>query len=286
MKLYWPKAKISKQDLIDYYSSISKIIIPHLKGRPLSLKRYPHGIGSKLVFFQKDVHVKEEKEFMHFKTVHSKTVDKDVHYILADNKETLFYLSNIGTLEIHPWSSRVGSLEKPDYMIFDLDPGDEVPFENVIQVALFMKKYFEKRKVECFVKTSGKRGLHIYIPISPHPFDTVRDLAHQIAGEIVQTLPEIASLKVHPKDRRDKVYIDYLRNAFGQTAIAPYSTRATEEATVSTPLFWKEVNKKLDQKKFTVKTIPGRLKKLGDPWKNILKKKVDLKKLMLDGKIF
>jgi bifunctional non-homologous end joining protein LigD len=275
-KLFWPQSGISKADLIAYYGQVASSLLPFLENRPVSMKRYPEGISGES-FFQKNLRDERLPAFVKTCMVRAKTTGKNVRYALCNNQETLAYLANIGALELHPWGSRKGSLGKPDVMVFDLDPGEKTSFGDVIEAALFIKKLLDARKMPSFVKTSGKRGLHVYVPLRPgFSYGKVRAAARALAEEAVRGKPGLLSLEVHPAKRKDKIFIDYLRNAEGQTAVAPYSTRATPEATVSTPLEWREVARGLDPKRFTVKTVPSRLKKKGDPWKRMFKKAVGL----------
>ncbi len=270
-KLYWPKAGITKADLGAYYERIAGTILPHLTDRPLSLKRYPEGAEGPS-FFQKNITDDNLPRSVNVVTIRGKTVKKNIRYAVCNNTDSLAYLANIGALELHPWNSRRATLERPDVMVFDLDPGDKTVFDDVIKAAKLVKAALDKRKLPSFIKTSGKRGLHIYVPIgAKYPYDQVRAYAHELAKTLVADNPHLLSLAVHPKDRRDKIYVDYLRNSTGQTVIAPYCPRATPQATVSTPLAWSEVRKGLNPKKFTLKTIPKRLATKGDPWANLLK---------------
>ncbi|HVY72653.1 MAG TPA: non-homologous end-joining DNA ligase [Candidatus Paceibacterota bacterium] len=270
-KLYWPEAKVTKAALAAYYTRNSRVVLPYLTDRPLSLKRYPEGIDG-MSFFQKNFVDEGAPAFLTTKTIRAKTVRKNVHYLLCNNTQTLRYLANNGALELHPWNSRTSALDKPDFMVFDLDPGEKTQFVDVINAARAVKKVLDEKKLTSFIKTSGKRGLHIYVPIGArYSYDKVRAYARALAQNVVEQNPALTSLAVHPKDRRDKIYIDYLRNSTGQTVIAPYCTRATPNATISTPLEWSEVKKGLNPNKFTIKTIEKRLKKKGDPWRSIFK---------------
>jgi len=275
-KVFWPKAKLTKRDLIAYYATVSKYVLPYLKDRPLVLKRYPEGAAG-FSFYQKDFKDKPPS-FVKLASIKAKTLPKKIHFVVGNNKETLAYLANMGALELHPWESRIKNIQKPDYMIFDLDPGEKVKFNDVIKAALVLKKVLDARDIKSYPKTSGKRGLHVYVPLrAQYSYDKVHEYAHEIAKIVVEQNPTLTTLEVHPKKRKNKIFVDYLRNSFGQTAVAPYSTRATPEATVSTPLEWKEVKPGLDPKKLTVHTLPQRLKQKGDLWEPVLGKGATLK---------
>lgn len=277
-KVYWPGAGYTKADLIDYYDKIAPFMLPYLKDRPVVMKRFPDGIRRQS-FFQKNVVDEHMPKFVKMARIPAKTIAKDVHYVVANNAETLSYLANLGAIELHPWCSRVRSLNKPDFMIFDLDPGEKTSFKDVIEAAHALKGILDGLGIQSHPKTSGQSGLHVYVPLAAkYPYEKVRDFAHQVARILVDRHPKLASLEKHPRDRKDKIFIDYLRNAFGQTAIAPYCPRATATATVSTPLEWSEVRSGLSPQGFTIKTIFRRLQKKGDLWKPVIGKGMDLEK--------
>lgn len=275
-KVYWPVEGYTKGDLIEYYGKISKILLPYLKDRPMVMKRYPEGIdgGS---FFQKNFIRKNAPKFLKTVTVPAKTIKKNVHYIICNDQETLLYMVNLGAIELHPFDSRIEHLSKPDLMIFDFDPGEKIAFDDVIEAAHILKEILDRCGMTSYVKTSGRRGLHIYVPIEArYTYKHVRGFAHRIAQVVVKRHPKLASLAKHSIDRKNKIFVDYLRNSFGQTAIAPYCVRATRGATVSTPLAWDEVRKGLDPKVFTMITIFDWLKKKKDVWHNMFEYRNDL----------
>jgi bifunctional non-homologous end joining protein LigD len=273
-KIYFPKLGITKGEVIEYYRSISKTLLPYLKDRPESLNRHPNGVG-KTAFYQKNFSY-EIPPFV--KTYLRETEDGKTNYIVCNNLETLFFIANLGCIEINPWSSRTKAPQKPDWMVIDLDPGNNT-LDELVQVTLEVKKVLDMSCEKSFIKTSGKTGIHIFIPLgAKYDFDQIRDFSKLLVTIVHNKLPEITSLERSPSKRKNQIYLDYLQNSLGQTLAAPYSLRPTEEATVSTPLKWSEVKKGLDPKKFTIKTIFKRLKNHGDLWENILKEKVDLKK--------
>lgn len=274
-KVYFPKDKITKGDIIDYYDKISDVMLPYLKDRPENLNRHPNGID-KPNFYQKDFEAKDLPSFVRTEEIYSETNEKDSRYIVCDNKETLLYMANLGCIEINPWNSRTGSLGRPDYMIIDLDPAGN-DFDEVVRVAQVVHKVLDLACEESYCKTSGKRGLHIFVPLQgAYPYDHVRRFCELMVSIIHNELPEITSLERSPAKRRGLIYLDYLQNRHGQTLCAPYSARPAPGATVSTPLRWSEVKAGLDPKNFTIKTIFDRIKKVGDLWAPVLHKKVDL----------
>lgn len=276
-KIYWPKLGLTKKDLLEYYEQVGPIMLPYLKERPESLNRMPSGIDEP-GFFQKDITF-DVPDFVDLvKVQHEET--GETQYIVCNNLPTLLYIANLGCIEINPWNSRVGSLEYPDYLVIDLDPV-EITFSKCVEVALEVKKLLDRAHITAFIKTSGKRGLHIYIPLgAKYDTDLCTNFAKLIAALIQKQLPDISSIERMPSARQEKVYIDFLQNRKGQTLAAPYSLRPTQEATVSTPLEWDELKPSLDPKKFTIETMPKRIKKVGDVWKGMLTQKNDLQKAL------
>jgi bifunctional non-homologous end joining protein LigD len=276
-KIYWPKHRLTKRDLLEYYEQVGPLILPYLKDRPESLNRMPNGIEEP-GFFQKDITF-DVPEFVDLvKVKHEET--GETQYLVCNNLQTLLYMANLGCIEINPWNSRVGSLDYPDYLLIDLDPV-EIEFSKVVEVAQAVKKILDKAHIKAFIKTSGKRGMHIYIPLgAKYETDISTDFARLIATLAHKEAPDISSIERLPKDRQHRVYIDFLQNRRGQTLAAPYSVRPTAEATVSTPIEWDELKSSLNPKAFTLKTMPKRIKKVGDLWKGMLKEKNDLKKAL------
>jgi len=273
-KIFWPKEKITKGDVINYYEKISPYILPYLKDRPESLNRHPNGINGGS-FFQKDVDhmppawVKTQKVF-------SESTDSDINYLVCNDKETLLYMANLGCIEINPWFSTTKHLEKPDYAVLDLDP-EEIGFDKVIEVAQATHNILEKLKVLNYCKTSGATGLHIYIPLgAKYSYEQAKHFIQLIAALVNKKLPDITSLERRPANRKKKIYLDYLQNRKGQTLAAPYSLRPKPGAPVATPLEWREVKKGLKPTDFHIKNIFTRLNKKGDLFKPVLGKGIDL----------
>lgn len=278
-KIFFPKAKITKGDVIGYYEKIADFILPYLKDRPLSLRRNPNGIAEE-GFFQKNVEELNLPDFVHSEKIWSESNKKEIEFALCQNKESLLYLANLGCIEFNPWNSRVGSLDNPDYAILDLDPGER-SWKELIEVALGFHKLLDKIGAPHFVKTSGKKGLHILIPLEENrTYDDARDFAKLLCLLIQKQFSKTTSLERVPAKRGGKIYLDFLQNRRGQTLACPYSIRPVPEASVATPLEWKEVSPKLDQKKSNMKTVPKRLEQKGDPWKNYLQKKLNLAKVL------
>lgn len=277
-KIYFPKEKITKGDVIAYYDSISEYILPYLKDRPQSLRRNPDGI-EKDGFFQKNVAGMVPK-WVKTRKIKSGSKEESIEYLLCQDKDTLLYMANLGCIELNPWSSRVGSLNNPDYIIFDIDPKG-APMKNIVATALKVKEVLDNLKVPAYIKTSGGNGLHVFIPVLPkYSYDQTRNFSHLVSQMVHRDLPDITSLERMPDKRKGKVYLDFLQNGKGKTMASIYSLRPREGAGVSTPLEWDEVNAKLDLKKFNLKTIPKRLEQKGDLWKDFFKDSIDLRKIL------
>jgi bifunctional non-homologous end joining protein LigD len=279
-KLFWPAEGYTKGDVINYYQQISDYILPYLTGRPQSLMRTPNGINQP-GFYHKDAG-DQAPEWVERVKIFSESTNKDIDYILCNNKPTLAYLANLGCIELNPWHSTVKALDKPDYLVIDLDPSDNNTFEQVIETAQVVKTVLDKAGASCFCKTSGATGLHVYIPTGKkYTYEQVKDFAHLICVLTNEQLPAFTSLERNLKKRgRDHIYLDHLQNRRGQTIASAYSLRPKKGATVSTPLEWKEVKKGLSPLDFTIETIFKRLQKKGDLFKGILGKGIDLQKCL------
>jgi len=277
-KVFWPEEKYTKGDLIEYYDKVSKFILPYLKDRPESLLRHPNGIKGHS-FFQKDVG-DMPPDWVKTESIYSESNDANIDYLICQDKATLLYMINLGCIEINPWFSRLKTLEKPDFIAMDLDPLD-IDFESVIETAKAVKEILDKAKAPGFCKTSGAKGIHIYIPLgAKYDFEIAKEFAHLIAQNVHELLPDITSIERMTAKRKKKVYIDFLQNRKGQTLACPYSARPKPGATVSTPLEWKELKKGLTPQMFNIKNIFKRLEKKGDLFKGALGKGVDIMKCM------
>jgi bifunctional non-homologous end joining protein LigD len=278
-KVYWPDEGYTKGDLIAYYRDMAPVILSYLRDRPMALNRHPNGIKGKN-FFQKDVSRQPPPEWVRTVEIPSESRGRMATYIVCQDAATLLYVANLGCVEINPWHSRVESLDNPDYLVLDLDPVD-VPFEQVIEVAVVVRKTLEKAEVESVIKTSGKRGMHVCIPLAArYSYDEARQFAELLARLVHEQLPDTTSLVRDPRKRQGKVYLDFLQNGPGQTVVAPYSVRPYPGATVSTPLDWKEVRKALDPGKFTIRTMARRLDRVGDLWQPVLGPGIDLQRII------
>jgi len=274
-KIYWPAEKYTKGDLIDYYRAISPWLLPYLKERPLVMTRYPDGIEGKS-FYQKDA---PEFAPMWLRTVSiwSEDTQREIRYFVCDNVDSLLYIANLGSIPLHIWASRVESLELPDWCVIDLDP-KEAPFSDVVRTAVVVRRLCESIGMPSYVKTTGKTGLHILLPLARQcTYAQSRTLGELLARLVLRELGDIATITRHVTKRGDKVYIDYLQNRTGQTIVAPFSVRPLPGATVSMPLTWDEVNDELDPKVFTIRTALPRMERLAtDPVRQLMDNSPDL----------
>lgn len=279
-KVYWPEEKITKGQMIAFYDEMAPLILPHLKGRPQVLHRFPHGING-ASFIQKNVEG-DLPDYVHTKIIHSETENKDVRYLLCQNQETLLYLANLGCIELHVWNSREDRLRCPDYIVIDLDPLD-VPFSLVVEAAQATHSFLSDLRIQSYCRTSGATGLHIYIPLGArYAYKQARTFARILVTCVNRQLPKITSIERQPAKRRGQVYLDYLQNSYGQTLPAVYSLRALPGAPVATPLHWDELNSALDPSDFNIFNIHKRIVKAGDLWQEAFKKGsgVDLDKTL------
>jgi bifunctional non-homologous end joining protein LigD len=272
-KLYWPKDKITKGALINYYEKMAPVVLPYLKNRSLSLRRNPNGIADK-GFFQKDAG-EHFPSWIKTSAVFSASTQKKVQYTVCNDTATLLYLANLGCIEMNPWNSTIKSPDKPTYLILDIDPSEKNSFEQVIEAAQTINAILEEAGAPSYCKTSGATGLHIYVPLSAK-YEQVRSFGEIIAGIAQQQLSSFTSLERSLKKRGNKIYIDYLQNSRGQTIASAYSVRPVAGAQVSAPLLWKEVKPGLHPSQFNIFNIEKRIKKSGDMFSGTLKKGINI----------
>jgi bifunctional non-homologous end joining protein LigD len=272
-KMYWPEDKITKGDMVDYYREIAPVLLPYLKDRPESLHRFPEGIHGNS-FYQKDF--PQAPDWVETISIESDTDGNSTNYILCQNTATLLYMANLGSIEIHPWNSRKQKLDFPDYLVIDLDPSDR-PFEDVIKVAQAVRKVLEELEILSCIKTTGQRGMHVFIPTGgKYSYEQVRQFAQLLCQYIHTKEPQITSLERKPKNRQGLIYLDYLQNKRGATLAAAYSLRPRPKAPVSTPLKWEEVKKGISPHDYTIRNILKRVDKHGDLWEDVLGKGIDM----------
>ncbi|HET6747295.1 MAG TPA: DNA ligase D [Candidatus Saccharimonadales bacterium] len=276
-KVFFPKHGYTKGDIISYYEAVAPYILPYLKDRPLSLLRQPNGITEEGFFQKNHEHL---PDWVPSTDIFSDSNNKDLHWIVGGSLDTLRYIVQLGSIEVNPWNSRTQHLDKPDWLVIDLDP-EGVTFKDVITVARTVKEVCDEWKVDAYPKTSGKTGIHIFIPLGAnYTSEQAKNFAHLIALEVNARQPNLTSVERIPAKRPHRIYLDFLQNREGQTLAAPYSVRPTPDATVSTPLRWDEVKPGLKPTDFTIKNMPKRLEKVGDLWKPVTGKGVNLAKIL------
>jgi bifunctional non-homologous end joining protein LigD len=314
-KVFWEKTpthpQLTKKDLIKYYESISSYIIPYLKDRPLSLSRYPDGIKGKS-FYHKNWDQENKPAFVQTAKIYSESREGHlINYIVCNNKETLLWVANLGCIEMHPWYSRINNfnlcqerddilyeekcgLNFPDFIIFDLDPyiysgleakGQEPEynhkgFKAAIEVAYLLRDLFNDLRIDSYIKTSGKTGLHIFVPIDNlYTYEQTRAFAEVIGKILLRRYPEKMTMEWDTTKRKGKVFFDHNQNARGKTIASIFSARPTDTATVSMPISWKNLSNVLPTD-YTILNVPDIMRESSNPWRNLLEKKQDLNKIL------
>ncbi|HXS35626.1 MAG TPA: DNA ligase D [Flavipsychrobacter sp.] len=276
-KVYWPNEGITKRDMFNYYYKVAEYILPYLKDRPQSLNRFPNGINGPS-FYQKNVKDKSPDWVKTFPYTTSMGENKE--FLVGADEATLLWMASLGCIEMNPWFSRIQSPDNPDYCIIDLDP-DKNTFNQVIKAALEVKKVLDAIDVPSYPKTSGSTGMHIYIPLNAkYTYDQSQMFARLIVNIVHKQIPTFTSLERHIKNRKGKMYLDFLQNRPGATIACPYSLRPKPGATVSMPLQWEEVKPGLTMRDFTIHNTIIRLKAKGDLFHGVLGKGIDIKKAL------
>ena len=254
-KIIFPEKKITKGQMAEYYHRISNYMLPFLKDRPLTLQRFPSGI-EETGFYQKNV----SDYFPDFiKTVEIETEEGKNTQIICNDKQSLIYLVNQGTIAFHIWSSRKDKIREPDKVIFDLDPSEE-DFGKIREAAKVVRNYLRKQKKEPELMTTGQNGLHLYYSTRRgKDFDEIKKEARKVAEEVTKLRPDLLTTKIRKDQRQGKIFVDYLRNAYAQTAVCPFSLRANEEAGIATPLQWEELSNLESASFYTIDNIFRRL---------------------------
>ena len=279
-KIFYPELKLTKRQLASYYAEVGEWMLPHVVDRPLSLMRCPSG-WNKPCFYQKKADDSAQASISRIAI--SNSDGGSSQYMMANSVTAIVALLQMGALEIHPWGSRAGSLDKPDRIIFDLDPEETVAWKEIKDAVTVTKTLLENIGLAAFLKTTGGKGLHVVTPIRPTVgWQQVKGFTQAVAELLERTFPDRFTSKLLKVSRRGKIFIDYLRNAEGATAVAPYSTRARENAPVSTPIDWDELTRDVRFDHFNVGNVPKRLAKLNtDPWKDIDRAAVALDKTIM-----
>jgi bifunctional non-homologous end joining protein LigD len=270
-KILFPKLNITKAQIIEYYIKIAPKMLDILTDRPIVLTRFPNGVD-KAGFYEKNA---PEGTPSWIKTVriYSETAQRNVNYIVCNDLDTLIWLANLAAIEIHMPLSTVDSIDKPDFVLFDIDPEPPASIKEATEVALLLKEKLDRMGLESYVKTSGKKGLHVVIPIlREHVFHEIRAFVHMIGQQLPKEL-EIVVSELSESKKPGKVFVDYLQNSHGRTMACPYSLRVAPDAAVSTPLEWADVKKGIKPAEFNLFSV---VKLKNDPWKGILENRQKL----------
>jgi bifunctional non-homologous end joining protein LigD len=245
-KVMYPETGFTKAQILDYYMRISDVMLPHLKDRATTLKRYPHGVAD-MFFFEKNAPSYRPK-WMKTVPVWSDSSERDVNYPVINDRASLIWLANQATIEFHVTMATRRSLERPRAVVFDFDPGPGMTSIDCAKVALTMQRRLEHDDLESWVKSSGSKGLHVYVPLNrpKMTFERTKDYAHRVANDLVDALPDLVVAKMAKKLRENRVFIDWSQNSTFKTTVCAYSLRAREEQTVSAPITWDEVREAID----------------------------------------
>jgi bifunctional non-homologous end joining protein LigD len=280
-KVLYPRAGFTKGQVIDYYIRISSVLLPHLKNRPLTLKRYPNGVEAG--FFYEKKCPSHRPDWVDTAEVWSEHNEANINYCLANDLPTLVWAANLADLELHTSLARRPKIQSPTMVVFDLDPGLPADIVQCCQVGMWLKKILNELSLECFPKTSGSKGLQIYVPLNtPTNYEITKSFAKSVAERLEREHPELVVSKMAKTLRKGKIFVDWSQNDDHKTTICVYSLRAKEVPTVSTPVKWKEVEAALQRRDparlvFTSEDVLQRVKKNGDLFAPVLKLKQRLK---------
>ena len=270
-KVFYPQEGYTKRDVINFYAAVSELILPHLRGRPLSLRRYPNGIESSH-FFQKDA-PPSFPEWLHIEQIVTDDDGSTTRFVVADDRSSLLYLANLGCIDQNPWMSRISSLDNPDFILIDLDPY-HCGYDRIVEAAQLVRQTLEQIGLQGYPKTTGGDGMHIYVPVEPiYSYQQVRSFAEILARWLAVERPDLFTTPRTVASReKGKVYFDYLQISHGKTISAPYVLRAYPGAPVATPLAWHEVRPGLAPTQFHIGNAVHRFERVGDLFKGVLTK--------------
>lgn len=271
-KPFWPELGITKRDLIQYYADVSPYLLPHLQDRAMVMKRYPNGAAGDFFFMKRAPSPRPEWiELCHIEHSSGNVID----FPMIQDLPALLWVINLGCIDLNQWYARCDDVDRPDYLHFDLDPVPGASFEKVTETALLLKQALDTLKMPSLAKTTGSKGIHIYVPIQRGPtqkqvWSFAKELSHALAAQAPELITAVYTVSKRPKGR---VLVDYNQNAWGRTLASIYSVRPRPEATVSTPVVWKELERGVRIEDFTMKNVPARLRKVGDLWRPLLEKR-------------
>jgi bifunctional non-homologous end joining protein LigD len=271
-KIFWPELKLTKGDLLRYYASVADLLLPHVKDRAMVMKRYPHGASGEFFFMKRAPAPRPDWiEICSIEHESGNVID----FPMVQDLASLLWVVNLGCIDLNQWYARCDDVDRPDYLHFDLDPGVGAPFERVLETAQIVKDALDTLKMPSLVKTTGSKGLHLYVPIVRGPVQKqVWTFAKALAQELAARHPDVITAQYRVANRpRGRVLVDYNQNRWGSTLASIYSVRPRPEATVSTPVTWTEIARGVRIEDFTMLNVPRRLAKRGDLWKPLLQKR-------------
>ncbi len=271
-KPFWPELGITKRDLIQYYADVSPALIPHLADRAMVMKRYPNGAAGEF-FFMKRAPTPRPDWIEICSIEHSS--GNIIDFPMIQDLPSLLWVINLGCIDLNQWYARCDDVDRPDYLHFDLDPVPGADFAKVVEAALFIRRALDSLKIPGYAKTTGSKGIHVYVPIVRGPtqkqvWGFAKQFAHALAGEAPALLTAVYQVSKRPKGR---VLVDYNQNSWGRTLASIYSVRPRPQAPVSTPVEWSELEDGVTIEDFRLDNVPARLRRLGDLWKPLLAKR-------------
>jgi bifunctional non-homologous end joining protein LigD len=281
-KIFYPETGFTKGEVIDYYIRVSPVLLPHLKDRPLTLKRYPDGVAG--IFFYEKRCPSHRPDWVQTARVRSGKEETQIDYCMANDLPSIVWAANLGDLELHTFLARSRNIEQPTMVVFDLDPGSPANIIHCCQVGLWLQEKLSEWKLESWVKTSGSKGLQVYVPLNTAvTYAATKSFAHELAMELEREHPEAVVSRMEKRLRAGKVFVDWSQNDRHKTTVAVYSLRAKNHPTVSTPVEWDEVKKALKQKdpaklSFLSDQVLARVEKFGDLFSPVLTRKQRLPK--------
>jgi bifunctional non-homologous end joining protein LigD len=268
-KIFWPELGVTKGDLLQYYADVADVLLPHIRDRAMVMKRYPHGASGEF-FFMKRAPTPRPAWIEICRIDHGS--DNIIDFPMIQDRAALLWVINLGCIDLNQWYARCDDIDRPDYLHFDLDPGVGATFARVIETAMVVHEALDTLKMPSLVKTTGSRGLHLYVPIGRGPLQKqVWTFAKALAQELATRNPALITAEYRVAKRpKGRVLVDYNQNRWGSTLASIYSVRPRPDATVSAPVTWKEVERGIRIEDFTVSNVPARVAQLGDLWKPLL----------------
>ena len=268
-KIFWPKLRLTKRDLLQYYADVSSWLLPHLRNRAMVMKRYPNGINAPFFFMKRAP--SPRPDFVPVCPIEHAS-GNIIDFPVIQSVASLLWLVNLGCIDLNPWYARCDDVHRPDYLHFDLDPVEGTPFRRVLETSLLVRDALSALQIRSYAKTTGSRGIHVYVPIVRGPDQKqVWTFAKKFSKELEQRHPKVVTAEYRVAKRPEgRVLVDYNQNAWNRTLASVYSVRPKPEATVSTPVTWKEVERGVEIEDFTMMNVPRRLKKVGDLWEPLL----------------